>query len=511
MWSGSADDDDSAGAPVTSDGPSGAPSPQDAHESQRYAAQQLGRATTKVARLAIRALAVHVVHIVRIVVPGPTSTWTSCFNRHQPQGPLSWRYCRVDHLGFPYLTRLTSSLLSILFRSSEAAALPPWADSNAEARASTVGDSMPPNAVATDIPGYAQNTSKAPLYETSFTAQPSTTQHQHQPHQQKTGAGLESVIVDRPMSGIDGRGGGSLLGNAQQVSIPPAAVAPPNLNVSLASSEVEAEPVGRVSSGSASDGALGLPPPTPVTSDLSSLMTPVKEGRADAGGETSTVVGAPLAVPGNAGDGTSIPIAAPQGDARGTAGQANAPVTVSAAVSEDLAYSHRGSVLQSYAITGSVLVAAGTPARLRVTDAQGHIASAKANAAVAEENTAVSMPPTREYSCKAGAAQPAGAPPKFVPTLLYRCSPAVQMLPVRVNCRLRKAGNAVLVWAQVIANPQLSQALSGVSVLVNLPFSPRDEEVRDYPLVHFPLQGNKTYNPACFFVQTQQRVPTLSV
>lgn len=360
-----------------------------------------------------------------------------------------------------------------------------------------LGDIKPANEVATGIPGYTQHTSKAPLNETSFTVEPSMTpQHQHHPHQLMTGTGLESVTVDRTTSGIEySRGGGSPLGNAQQVPIPAATTAPPNLDVLLTSSEVRAEPAGRVSSGSAPDGDPGLPPPTAATPDLSALMTPAKEGQFDAGRENSNLVGAAtLAVPRNGGGGTSTPDPTPQGDAGVAAGEANAPVTVSAAVSEDLAYSHRGSVLQSYAITGSVLVAAGAPARLRVTDPQGHIANATANAAVAEENaTAVSMPPTREYSCKAGAVQPAGAPPKFVPTLLYRCSPAVQVLPVRVTCRLRKAGNAVLVWAQVIANPQLSQPLSGVSVLVNLPFSPQNKEVRDFPFRSRLEKGNLQY------------------
>lgn len=154
-------------------------------------------------------------------------------------------------------------------------------------------------------------------------------------------------------------------------------------------------------------------------------------------------------------------------------------MTVSAAVSEDLAYVHRGSVLQSYAITGSVLVAAshGARARLRVTDRQGHIATSRANAAVAAESTASCIPPTREYLCQAGETQPTGELPKFLPALMYRCSPAVKVLPVRVTCRLRSAGNNVIVSAQVIANPQLKRPLSGVSVLVNLPFTPRNEEV----------------------------------
>ena len=152
------------------------------------------------------------------------------------------------------------------------------------------------------------------------------------------------------------------------------------------------------------------------------------------------------------------------------------------AVSEDLAYVHRGSILQSYAVTGSVLVAAspGTRARVRVTDKHGHIATATGNAAVVEETATTA--PMREYLCKPRAAQAPGATsPSFLPTVMYRCSPAVKQLPVRVTCRLRLAGSAVLVWVQVIANPQVPQSLSGVSVLVHMPFVPRQEEVRTPP------------------------------
>lgn len=152
---------------------------------------------------------------------------------------------------------------------------------------------------------------------------------------------------------------------------------------------------------------------------------------------------------------------------------------VSVAVSEDLAYVHRGSILQSYAVMGSVLVAAspGTRARIRVTDKHGHIATATGNAAVVEETATTA--PTREYLCKPRAAQAPGATiPSFLPTVMYRCSPAVKQLPVRVTCRLRLAGSAVLVWVQIIANPQVPQYLSGVSVLVHMPFVPRQEEVR---------------------------------
>lgn len=159
-----------------------------------------------------------------------------------------------------------------------------------------------------------------------------------------------------------------------------------------------------------------------------------------------------------------------------------APAAVSVAVSEDLAYVHRGSILQSYAVTGSVLVAAspGTRARIRVTDTQGHIATATGNAAVVEETATTA--PTREYLCKPRAAQAPGVTgPSFLPTVMYRCSPAVKQLPVRATCRLRLAGSAVFVWVQVIANPQVPQSLSGVSVLVHMPFVPRQEEVRILP------------------------------
>ena len=164
-----------------------------------------------------------------------------------------------------------------------------------------------------------------------------------------------------------------------------------------------------------------------------------------------------------------------------------APAAVSVAVSEDLAYVHRGSILQSYAVTGSVLVAAspGTRARIRVTDKHGHIATATGNAAVVEETATTA--PTREYLCKPRAAQAPGATnPSFLPTVMYRCSPAVKQLPVRVTCRLRLAGSGVLVWVQIIANPQVPQSLSGVSVLVHMPFVPRQEEVRTLLLYRGP-------------------------
>lgn len=241
---------------------------------------------------------------------------------------------------------------------------------------------------------------------------------------------------------------------------------------------------GVVSPSSAKGMASG--PQSPAASGVSMLGKPAHEARFSAAAEAaraeaSSSVAPPVADPGGTVVASAGLAASPQGDAAASSadGAASATVAVSAAVSEDLAYVHRSSVLQSYAITGSVLVAAsnGARGRLRVTDRQGHIANSTANAAVAAENTANSIPPTREYLCKAGAAQPAGEPPKFLPALMYRCSPAVKVLPVRVTCRLRSAGNSVIVSAQVIANPQLKQPLSGVSVLVNLPFTPRNEEV----------------------------------
>lgn len=153
-------------------------------------------------------------------------------------------------------------------------------------------------------------------------------------------------------------------------------------------------------------------------------------------------------------------------------------VVPSVAVSEDLAYVHRGSSLQTYSITGSVLVSvSGVPLRLQVTDEDGHIATANANPAFAEEVVGTT-PPKREYTCKVGAEQTGLVGAKFLPALMYRCSAAVKVLPVRVTCRLRTAGSAVLVWVQVIANPQNLQLLGGVSVMVHLPFSLRKDEVR---------------------------------
>lgn len=219
-----------------------------------------------------------------------------------------------------------------------------------------------------------------------------------------------------------------------------------------------------------------------VLGGSSAAETPPQKGRFFAG-DGSPDKGAPIP-----GDSSPAGLAEGRPDASATRNVAPpsdgvvTPAAVSVAVSEDLAYVHRGSILQSYAVTGSVLVAAspGTRARIRVTDTHGHIATATGNAAVVEETATTA--PTREYLCKPRAAQAPGATgPSFLPTVMYRCSPAVKQLPVRVTCRLRLAGSAVFVWVQVIANPQVPQSLSGVSVLVHMPFVPRQEEVRTLP------------------------------
>lgn len=160
----------------------------------------------------------------------------------------------------------------------------------------------------------------------------------------------------------------------------------------------------------------------------------------------------------------------------------------SVAVSEDVAYIHRGSTLERYAVTGSVLISASpgtSTARLRVIDPKGHIATVNANAAVAERVTTGPALPNREYLCKTAAAASAGTPaaattPQFLPALMYRCSPAVKVLPARVTCKLRTAGSSVLVWAQLIANPQVQQPLTSVSVFVHLPFAPKLDEVSEH-------------------------------
>lgn len=336
--------------------------------------------------------------------------------------------------------------------------------------------------------------------------------------QQPSGPGFGSLVVDRRPSPAGDRGSSLPIPPEQASAFATEQPAGANLDadklVPPSAMGAGFSPLrsGGESSSETPDKVSGLQAASAV--DLSTLTTSSVEGRLNAavGDEPSTVAG-PTAVVEEKVDGalnglpggkTGIPPAAapqaisPQVDALaaeatgtkaglqdrnvGDAGAATEPdkATVSAAVSEDLAYVHRGPALQSYAITGSVLVAAscGARAQVRVTDTQGHIATATANPNVVEEKPSIAVPPTREYLCKPGAVQHGGAPPRFLPALMYRCSSAVKVLPVRVTCRLRTAGNRVLAWVQVIANPQLPQPLSGVSVLVNLPFSPRDE-VRD--------------------------------
>lgn len=291
-----------------------------------------------------------------------------------------------------------------------------------------------------------------------------------------------SAVVDSRKPPVVDRGGENLLvAPAQSPSegsgghIPRDPVAGMDALVSLARADSQSSLVDSSTStaGSREPGA------------AASSTTPTKEGPADAGEERPV---APPAVPqarqGGLADRAKNDAPATRSDA-GQGADGVAPAvgvaatgTTSAAFSEDLAYVHRGSALKSYAITGSVLVAAPrTGAILRVTDEHGHIATAAANAAIAEETASVA--PARLYSCKAGPAKPAGVPAhNYHPALMYRCSPAVKALPVRVSCSLRTAGTAVLVRAQVIANPVIPQPLSGVLVLVHLPFSPRQEQVR---------------------------------
>ncbi|CAM9479490.1 unnamed protein product [Ectocarpus sp. 6 AP-2014] len=339
--------------------------------------------------------------------------------------------------------------------------------------------------------------------------------------QQPSGPGFGSPVVDRRPSPVGDRGSPLLIPPEQAPALATAQPASANLD---ADKLLPPSAMGAGFSPVRSDGESSSATPDEVSGlqavsavDLSALTTSSMEGRFNApvGDQPSTVVG-PAAVVKETVDGarTGVPggetgiqpavephIISPQVDALaaaatgttaglqdrvGDAGPETEPdnATVSAAVSEDLAYVHRGPDLQSYGITGSVLVAAscGARAQVRVTDKQGHIATATANPNVAEEKPAMAIPSTREYLCKPGAVQHGGAPPRFLPALMYRCSPAVKVLPVRVTCRLRTAGNRVLVWVQVIANPQLPQPLSGVSVLVNLPFSPRDEgDVKSEP------------------------------
>lgn len=346
------------------------------------------------------------------------------------------------------------------------AGLSPWGDSRADAGA-PMGKTDTQNEPATHTPSHEQGASS--FVQPEFIDK-KLMAHQQQQQQQRqypvpVGMGLAPVVVDRRTSPSVDQGGGGL------PLVPTQAVASLGLDDLVLSSEVRAKSPAFLGTGvspsSANGEASGFQ--SPAAADLRILGKPAQEARFN------------VVAPPGTGESVAGLTTSPQGEAGSSAdAAASATMMVSAAVSEDLAYVHRGSVLQSYAITGSVLVAAshGARARLRVIDRQGHIANSTANAAVAAENTASSIPPTREYMCKAGAVEPAGEPPKFLPALMYRCSPAVKVLPVRVTCRLRSVGNSVLVSAQVIANPQLSQPLSGVSVLVNLPFSPRNEEVR---------------------------------
>ncbi len=335
-------------------------------------------------------------------------------------------------------------------------------------------------------------------------------QQQQQPAPEVVGLG--PAMVDRRTSPVVGGGSGGSP-PVSTAATPPRPTEILGQGVALfPASEERAEPrplLDVEAAPSTPGGASGSPSPAAAAADLSLLSAPAKDGRfiqavATGGGEPGAAVAEAVAARADAGAPAAGPGAGPEGGdpGAGVAGAAKAAAAaVSAAVSEDLAYVHRGSVLQSYAITGSVLVAAspGARARLRVTDREGHIASATSNAAVATENTASSILPTREYLCTAGAAQqPAGAPPKFLPALMYRCSPAVKVLPVRVVCRLRSAGNSVLVWAQVIANPQLSQSLSGVSVIASLPFSPRS----DVSCAFFERGGGRLTKLGLFFIRS---------
>lgn len=348
-----------------------------------------------------------------------------------------------------------------------------------------------PSAPATRSLRHKPGVSQAPPMQPDFVDNAfMALQHQQQQQQQQQDpaparAGLAPVIVDRrtPRSADHGDGRSPVVPPkpADASKCPDAVVSSPGVGARSPA------PLGVGVSPSSADGKASVPQ-SPAVAEAPVLGNTARETRVSAAAvvaasdEASTGGAPPVDVPGGARIATASPLVSQQGEA-GASGVDTAAcpaMMVSAAVSEDLAYVHRGSVLQSYAITGSVLVAAshGARGRLRVTDRQGHIATSTANAAVAAENTASSIPPTREYLCKAGPVQAAGEPPKFLPTLMYRCSTAVKVLPVRVTCRLRSAGNSVIVSTQVIANPQLSQPLSGVSVLVNLPFMPRNEEVR---------------------------------
>ncbi|CAM9585212.1 unnamed protein product [Discosporangium mesarthrocarpum] len=192
-------------------------------------------------------------------------------------------------------------------------------------------------------------------------------------------------------------------------------------------------------------------------------------------------------------------------------------VSVSVAVSEDLVCIYRGAALQSYAVTGLVLVSAcEVPFRLHVLDNKGFIAKVKVNQAFAKELGGVSggegtsnssgTPKVHLYLCHAmedlgasrtqsslkalsegqdmvAASGEGRAKPKFLPALMYRCSSLVRQVPVRIQCRFRVAGCTVHLSAQAIANPQLKQPLSSVVVMVNVPVfvSPQKGDVKSKP------------------------------
>lgn len=317
------------------------------------------------------------------------------------------------------------------------------------------------------------NYRKAPFFETNFDDQPNEQGVIFVPLKQTPASRGAAAAAASTSAAIDHRKP-PVVALADENLPPASAQAPADLAPSLDT------PDGRTmaATGAVSPAAAAVVPH--ALGGSPAAETPPQKGRFFAGEGSPNKKVAPIP-----GDSSPAGLAERKLDASATRNVAPpsdsvfAPAAVSVAVSEDLAYVHRGSILQSYAVTGSVLVAAspGTRARVRVTDKHGHIATATGNAAVVEETATTA--PTREYLCKPRAAQAPGATgPSFLPTVMYRCSPAVKQLPVRVTCRLRLAGSAVLVWVQVIANPQVPQPLSGVSVLVHMPFVPRQEEVR---------------------------------
>ncbi|CAM9728924.1 unnamed protein product [Choristocarpus tenellus] len=160
-------------------------------------------------------------------------------------------------------------------------------------------------------------------------------------------------------------------------------------------------------------------------------------------------------------------------------------VGVSVAVSEDLVCAYRGAALQSYVVTGQVLVSACEVSfHLCVRDEAGLISKVKVNPAFAKELTGPTTPKSRLYQCRAVAetmspsqqradstqhSEDGRARPKFLPTLMYQCAPLAKQVPVRIQCRLSAAGNTVNLSAQAVANPKLSHPLSSVVVLVSVP------------------------------------------